>query len=40
MAGSRLHFDTNVVQLHQVLAVKIDDNRNEGGLPLWPWWTP
>ena len=24
MAGSRLGFETNVVQLHQVLAVKLD----------------
>jgi len=40
MAGSRLGFETNVVQLHQVLAVKLDDNGKDGGLPLRPWWTP
>ena len=40
MAGSRLGFETNVVQLHQVLAVKLDSHGNDGGLPLRPWWTP
>lgn len=40
MAGSRLGFETNVVQLHQVLAVKLDDRGDDGGLPLRPWWTP
>ncbi|MDH6196510.1 cyclopropane-fatty-acyl-phospholipid synthase [Mycobacterium frederiksbergense] len=39
MAGSRLGFETNVVQLHQVLAVKLDRHGNDGGLPLRPWWT-
>ncbi len=39
IAGSRLGFETNVVQLHQVLAVKLDDDGNDGGLPLRPWWT-
>ena len=39
MAGSRLGFETNVVQLHQVLAVKLDE-RGDGGLPLRPWWAP
>ncbi|WP_099022607.1 class I SAM-dependent methyltransferase [Mycolicibacterium palauense] len=38
MAGSRLGFETNVVQLHQVLAVKLDDRGGDGGLPLRPWW--
>ncbi|WP_167096923.1 class I SAM-dependent methyltransferase [Mycobacterium sp. DL592] len=38
MAGSRLGFETNVVQLHQVLAVKLDHNGGDGGLPLRPWW--
>ncbi|BBZ02326.1 cyclopropane-fatty-acyl-phospholipid synthase [Mycolicibacterium chitae] len=38
MAGSRLGFETNVVQLHQVLAVKLDSRGNDGGLPLRPWW--
>ncbi|MBY6367559.1 class I SAM-dependent methyltransferase [Rhodococcoides corynebacterioides] len=36
MAGSRLGFERNVVQLHQVLAVKPDGNRSH--LPLRPWW--
>nr|WP_090344390.1 class I SAM-dependent methyltransferase [Mycolicibacterium malmesburyense]CRL75877.1 cyclopropane-fatty-acyl-phospholipid synthase [Mycolicibacterium malmesburyense] len=40
MAGSRLGFETNVVQLHQVLAVKLDSDGDDGGLPLRPWWTP
>jgi cyclopropane-fatty-acyl-phospholipid synthase len=39
MAGSRLGFETNVVQLHQVLAVKLDNKGGDGGLPLRPWWT-
>ncbi|MGV0743036.1 class I SAM-dependent methyltransferase [Mycolicibacterium sp. XJ870] len=39
MAGSRLGFETNVVQLHQVLAVKLDEHGNDGGLPLRPWWS-
>jgi cyclopropane-fatty-acyl-phospholipid synthase len=38
MAGSRLGFETNVVQLHQVLAVKLGDHGEDGGLPLRPWW--
>jgi len=39
MAGSRLGFERNVVQLHQVLAAKGDE---QGGLdlPLRPWWRP
>jgi cyclopropane-fatty-acyl-phospholipid synthase len=39
MAGSRLGFERNVVQLHQVLAVKASES---GGvdLPLRPWWQP
>jgi cyclopropane-fatty-acyl-phospholipid synthase len=40
MAGSRLGFETNVVQLHQVLAVKLDHRGGDSGLPLRPWWTP
>src|SRR6476660_1350963 len=40
MAGSRLGFETNVVQLHQVLAVKLDSHGGDGSLPLRPWWTP
>jgi cyclopropane-fatty-acyl-phospholipid synthase len=38
MAGSRLGFETNVVQLHQVLAVKVGARGDDGGLPLRPWW--
>ena len=38
MAGSRLGFENNVVQLHQVLAVKLDRRGGDGGLPLRPWW--
>ncbi|MDF0532061.1 class I SAM-dependent methyltransferase [Tsukamurella sp. 8F] len=40
MAGSRLGFDRNVVQLHQVLGVKLDEQGGNGGLPLRPWWRP
>ena len=40
MAGSRLGFETNVVQLHQVLAVKLDSHGRDHGLRLRPWWTP
>jgi cyclopropane-fatty-acyl-phospholipid synthase len=39
MAGSRLAFETNGVQLHQVLAVRPDDRGGIGDLPLRPWWT-
>lgn len=39
LAGSRLGFETNVVQLHQVLAVKADSEGNDGDLPLRPWWS-
>ena len=39
MAGSRLGFDQNVVQLHQVLGVKLPaDSRS--GMPLRPDWEP
>lgn len=37
MAGSRYSFETNGVQLHQVLAVKLD-RRGAADLPLRPWW--
>jgi cyclopropane-fatty-acyl-phospholipid synthase len=37
MAGSRVGFERNIVQLHQVLAVKPDE-RGGAGLPLRPWW--
>jgi cyclopropane-fatty-acyl-phospholipid synthase len=40
MAGSRVGFETNVIQLHQVLAVKLGSRGNDDGLPLRPWWTP
>ncbi|GAS99504.1 cyclopropane-fatty-acyl-phospholipid synthase [Mycolicibacterium canariasense] len=40
MAGSRWGFESNVVQLHQVLAVKLDERGGNGGLPLRPWWAP
>lgn len=39
MAGSRLGFESNVIQLHQVLAVKLDSKGSDGGLPLRQWWT-
>ncbi|UYP19282.1 class I SAM-dependent methyltransferase [Rhodococcus sp. Z13] len=39
MAGSRLGFERNVVQLHQVLAVKLDDTQRPQ-VPLRPWWQP
>ncbi|MGG5258777.1 class I SAM-dependent methyltransferase [Phycicoccus avicenniae] len=38
MAGSRLGFERNEIQLHHVLAAKTDaDGRH--GLPLRPWWS-
>ena len=37
MAGSRLGFERNVVQLHQVLAVKLGP-RGQADVPLRPWW--
>ncbi len=40
MAGSRLAFESNGIQLHQVLAVKPDGNGDIGDVPLRPWWTP
>jgi cyclopropane-fatty-acyl-phospholipid synthase len=39
MAGSRLSFERNAIQLHQVLATKNDAN-GESGYPLRPDWTP
>ncbi|MGE0219770.1 class I SAM-dependent methyltransferase [Mycolicibacterium sp.] len=39
MAGSRVGFEQNAIQLHQVLAVKVDERGNDGGLPLRPWWS-
>jgi cyclopropane-fatty-acyl-phospholipid synthase len=40
MAGSRLGFEHNVVQLHQVLAVRLDERGGGADLPLRPWWQP
>lgn len=40
MAGSRVGFEHNAIQLHHVLAVKTDERGNDGGLPLRPWWQP
>ncbi|NLG55791.1 MAG: methyltransferase domain-containing protein [Rhodococcus sp.] len=37
MAGSRLGFERNTVQLHQVLAVKLGP-KGEAHVPLRPWW--
>src|SRR5215472_191438 len=39
MAGSRLGFDRNVVQLHQVLGVKLHED-GSSGMPLRPDWEP
>jgi cyclopropane-fatty-acyl-phospholipid synthase len=40
MAGSRVGFEHNGIQLHHVLAVKLDERGDDGGLPLRPWWSP
>jgi cyclopropane-fatty-acyl-phospholipid synthase len=40
MAGSRLGFERNIIQLHQVLAVKPDERGGGANLPLRPWWHP
>ncbi|MBM6403935.1 class I SAM-dependent methyltransferase [Phycicoccus sp. CSK15P-2] len=37
MAGSRLGFERDDVQLHHVLGVKLDE-QGRHGLPLRPWW--
>ncbi|HUD38325.1 MAG TPA: cyclopropane-fatty-acyl-phospholipid synthase family protein [Streptosporangiaceae bacterium] len=39
MAGSRLGFERNVIQLHQVLGVKLDED-GESRMPLRPDWEP
>ncbi|HEU5416483.1 MAG TPA: cyclopropane-fatty-acyl-phospholipid synthase family protein [Streptosporangiaceae bacterium] len=39
MAGSRLGFDRNQIQLHQILAVKLD-SEGTSGMPLRPDWEP
>jgi len=40
MAGSRLGFESNGIQLHQVLLNRPDTRGVAGELPLRPWWTP
>jgi cyclopropane-fatty-acyl-phospholipid synthase len=40
MAASVLGFERNLFQLHHVLAVKVDERGDDGGLPLRPWWQP
>lgn len=40
MAGSRLGFENNGIQLHQVLLAKPDERGVVAGLPLRPWWRP
>ena len=39
MAGSRLGFERNQIQLHQMLGVKLDEH-GEAGMPLRPDWEP
>jgi cyclopropane-fatty-acyl-phospholipid synthase len=39
MAGSRLGFEQNVVQLHQMLGVKLAAD-GSAGMPLRPDWEP
>ncbi len=39
MAGSRLGFDRNQIQLHQILGVKLGQH-GEAGMPLRPDWEP
>jgi cyclopropane-fatty-acyl-phospholipid synthase len=39
MAGSRLGFDRNVVELHQILGVKLDET-SKSHMPLRPDWEP
>ena len=39
MAGSQVGFDRNVVQLHQVLGVKLHKD-GKAGMPLRPDWEP
>ena len=40
MAGSRLGFESNGIQLHQVLLTRPDNHDGADTLPLRPWWTP
>ncbi|ACY19762.1 Cyclopropane-fatty-acyl-phospholipid synthase [Gordonia bronchialis DSM 43247] len=37
MAGCRIGFDRNIIQLHHVLATKLD-KQGRSNLPLRPWW--
>ncbi|MBV8293966.1 MAG: SAM-dependent methyltransferase, partial [Mycobacterium sp.] len=39
MAASRVAFEHNNIQLHHVLATKLDP-RGTDDLPLRPWWQP
>lgn len=39
MAGCRIGFERDIVQLHHVLAVK-QDAKGGSDVPLRPWWTP
>lgn len=39
MAASRVAFERNNLQLHHVLATKVDP-RGDDSLPLRPWWQP
>ncbi len=39
MAASRVAFEHNKIQLHHVLATKLDTHGTDG-LPLRPWWQP
>lgn len=38
MAGSQWGFEHDVVQLHQVLGVKLDENKSRAGVPERRWW--
>jgi cyclopropane-fatty-acyl-phospholipid synthase len=40
MAGSRLGFENNGIQLHQILMTRPGTHGAAGELPLRPWWTP
>ncbi|BBY56137.1 class I SAM-dependent methyltransferase [Mycobacterium koreense] len=40
MAASRVGFEHNAIQLHHVLAAKLDDYGGDAGLPTRPWWQP
>jgi cyclopropane-fatty-acyl-phospholipid synthase len=40
MAASRVGFEQNKLQLHHVLATKLDERGRDDDLPLRPWWQP